>query len=405
MLARRLPRTRDRSFYSGCLVFAFCNARELGHPVREESASLVSAAKKVNIGIVGAGFIGQIAHLANYAAISDCRITALAELRPNLRRQVARRYDIERTYASHHEMLDDDRIDGIVVVTARPHIGPIALDCLRAGKHVFTEKPMTGNVEHASLLTQAAREQNVQYTVGYMKRYDDGVQRAKLILDSLTGSDELGRITFVRSHCFMGESYCNADDYIATDEPLPADLPRWPESPEFLGDTFRASYAWFLNVYSHNTNLLRYFLGGTPEVRHTHMASQLGGVVVLDYQGVPITLEVGRLNCREWDEVIEVYFENGRLQVKTPPALLRNVPAQVNLYRGDVHAFSAPQCEWRWSFRRQAEAFIRSVRDGGNSLTSGEDCLNDLRLAENIWRLEENQHRVLAAEELHDEFR
>ena len=347
---------------------------------------------KVNIGIIGAGFIGQIAHLANYAAISDCRVMALAELRPNLRRQVAKRFNIRRTYESHRELLDDDRIDAVVVVTARPHLGPIALDCLRAGKHVFTEKPMSGDVEHAQLLTEAAREMNVQYVVGYMKRYDEGVQRAKKILDELMANEELGRITFVRSHCFMGESYCNADEYITTDELLPSDLPRWPEAPASLSDEFQASYAWFLNVYSHNTNLLRYFLGGTPQVRHTHMPSQLGGVVVFDYGGIPITLEVGRLNFRGWDEVIEIYFEHGRLQVKTPPALLRNVPAQVTLYRGDVHALSAPQCEWRWSFRRQAEAFVRAVRDGVESLTSGEDSLNDIRLAESIWQLEEQQH-------------
>jgi predicted dehydrogenase len=344
--------------------------------------------RPINVGFVGAGFIGQVAHLANFTALPQCRIVALAELRPNLRKQVSRKYDIPKTYPSHRDLLEDSNIDAVVVVTARPCTGPVAYECLKAGKHVLTEKPMTGDVEHAELLTRVAQQGGVHHVVGYMKRYDDGVQRAKAILDGLRQTQELGRITFVRGHCFMGESYCNVDDYVRTDETVPEDLPHWPEAPQTLPSDVQSEYAWFLNVYSHNTNLLRYFLGGTPTVRHTHVASRFGGVVVFDYQGIPVTLEVGRLTCREWDEVIEIYFEHGKLQVKTPPALLRNVPAKVTLYRGDTHTFIDPQCEWRWSFRRQAEAFIRTVREGTDSLTSGIDSLEDVRLAETIWHFE-----------------
>jgi predicted dehydrogenase len=347
--------------------------------------------RTVNLGIVGAGFIGQVAHLANYSAIKDCRIVALAELRPELRRRVAKKFDIPTTYESHHDLLADPRVDAVVAVTARPFTGPVALDCLNAGKHLLTEKPMAGDVEHAERLVSAARDAGVHYVVGYMKRYDDGVQRAKAILDDLLQTEELGPITYVRAHCFMGESYCNVDEYITSDELVPSDLPRWPEAPRSLANGIQSDYAWFLNVYSHNTNLLRYFLSGIPEVRFTHLSSRRGGVVVFDYDGIPITLEVGRTSCRDWDELIEIYFEHGRLEVKTPPALLRNVPAKVKLYRGDTHTCIEPQCEWRWSFRRQAEAFIRTVRDDVDSLSSGLDSLEDIRLAEAIWRVEELQ--------------
>jgi predicted dehydrogenase len=212
------------------------------------------------------------------------------------------------------------------------------------------------------------------------------------MLDELLSTEELGRVTFVRGHCFMGEGYCNADEYITTDESVPDGVPCWPEAPRSLANDCHRDYAWFLNVYSHNTNLLRYFLGGTPEVRYSHVASRDGGVVVFDFQGIPISLEVGRSSCRDWDEEIEIYFERGRLTIKTPPALLRNVPARVSLYRGDTHCVVEPQCEWRWSFRRQAEAFVRTVRDNVESLTSGVDSLEDLRLAETIWRMQEQRH-------------
>jgi predicted dehydrogenase len=347
--------------------------------------------------MVGAGFVGQIAHLANYAALPACRVVALAEMRPELRRRVAERFAIPHVHATHHDLLADDTVEAVVVVTARPNTGPVALDCLNAGKHVLTEKPMAGTVEQGRRLVAAARKRGVRYMVGYMKRFDDGVVRAKQIFDDLQRTGRLGRLTFVRSHCFMGETYCNADEHIVTDEPKPLDLPSWPSAPEWLSEELHDDYAWFLNVYSHNTNLLRYFLGGTPAVRHTLLASREGGLVVFDFQGVPISLEAGRLTCRHWDETLDVYFEHGRLTVKTPPALLRNTPAQVELYAGDVHEVRSPQCEWRWSFRRQAEAFLRTVREGAASSSPGSDGLEDVRLCEDIWRSEERRRSAQAA--------
>src|SRR5262249_49250885 len=100
------------------------------------------AQRQLNIGMIGAGFIGQLAHLMNYVEIRECRVLALAEYRPDLRRRVAQRYDIPRTYATHHELLEDADVEAVVVVTPRPYTAPVVLDCLKAGKHVISEKPM-----------------------------------------------------------------------------------------------------------------------------------------------------------------------------------------------------------------------------------------------------------------------
>src|SRR5438046_295524 len=102
---------------------------------------------QLNIGMIGAGFIGQLAHLMNYVEIKDCRVLALAEYRPELRRRVAQRFEIPRTYATHHELLQDADVDAVVVVTPRAFTAPVVLDCLKAGKHVLSEKPMAGNSE------------------------------------------------------------------------------------------------------------------------------------------------------------------------------------------------------------------------------------------------------------------
>ncbi len=343
---------------------------------------------KVKIGIVGAGFVGQLAHLMNYVEIPDCAVVALAELRPELRKKVAQRYNIPRTYSTHLELLQDPEVEAVVVITRRPTLGPVAYDCLKAKKHVLTEKPMASTAEQAERLVATAKENGVQYVIGYERIHDEGVQKAKAIMDELLKTKELGEITFARAHCFMGESYCNIDGHIMTDEKIPLDkTPEWPIAPDWISAESKNDYAAFVNVYCHNINLLRYLIGQTPKVDYAGIFRNDGQIAVLNFGAFGAVLEAGRGNARQWDEVTEIYFTNGRLRVETPPHFLRNVPARVELYRekGEKEVL-IPQASWTWSFRRQAEDFVRTVRENGSSAASGAVGLEDIRLIEEIWK-------------------
>jgi predicted dehydrogenase len=339
--------------------------------------------------MIGAGFIGQLAHLMNYVEVRGCRVLALAEYRPDLRSRVAERYGIPRVYATHHELIADRDIEAVVVVTPRPHTAPVVLDCIEAGKHVISEKPMAGTSEQGRRLVDAAAARNVRYAVGYMKRYDEGVQIAKRLLDEAITTGGLGPVLYARAHCYMGESYANAYGHVVTDEKAVYPDAGWPTAPAWLPPDWHKPFASFVNTYSHNTNLLRFLFGKTPNVDYVSLQRQPGQLAVLDFGEFSATLETGRFSSRGWDEITEVYFADGRLTIRTPPALLRNVPATVELYQaGKVQNIVFPQPNWSWSFRRQAEAFVEDVLGGQQSLISGADALADLQLIEDMWRME-----------------
>lgn len=343
----------------------------------------------VNIGMIGAGFIGQLAHLMNYVEVKNCRVLAVAEYRPQLRRRVAQRYEIPREYATHTELLADQDVDAVVVVTPRPYTGPVVLDCLLAGKHVISEKPMAGTSEQAAQLVATAAEKGLHYAVGYMKRHDEGTQVAKKILGEVLATGELGKVLFARSHCFMGESYCKADGHVVTDEKPDYPDAGWPTAPAWLPEDLARPYAAFVNTYSHNTNLLRYLFERNPRVEYARMTDAPAQLAVLDYGDFTATLETGRSTNRDWDEITEIYFTDGKLTLKTPPALLRNVSATVELYKaGKIQQVIVPRCDWTWSFRRQAQAFVDDILASRNSITSGEDSQLDLQLIEEIWRVD-----------------
>lgn len=249
---------------------------------------------------------------------------------------------------------------------------------------------MAGDTAQADRLVAAARTAEVQYVVGYMKRYDAGVQEARRLLQALRSSGELGPVLLARAHCFMGDSYCNAYGHVVTSEsPVYAD-PGWPSAPADFSVPQAEQYARYLNCFSHNTNLLRYLFDATPSVEYARLAGPAGGLAVLDFGAFRATLETGSTSARGWDEVTEVFFADGRLVLRTPPPLLRNVPAEVELYRaGDEQQICRPQLPWSWSFRRQAEAFVDDIRTGAESLSPGSDAREDVHLIETMWRRQE----------------
>jgi len=344
--------------------------------------------KPLKLGFVGAGFVSQVAHIANYLEIPGCEMTALAEARPQLRDLAQTRYGFKHTYAHHTEMLDDGNVDAVVIVVPRPLIGPIALDCLEAGKHVITEKPMAGSLAQGQRLVDAAARSGVRYVVGYQRVHDEGINTALAAVRGFVKSGELGDIVYARAHCFGGIAYCNIDGHVMTDEVAPADMVGWPIAPDGITGDDATGFAYTLNTYCHNVNLLRKLGGPTPQVTFADLSTKNSALATFNFGTFNGLLETGAFGNQGWDEVSEVFFENGRVMVTSPPSFIRNVAATVEIYRGGENAAATrPLMGHTWSFRRQADHFVQVCVEGVPSEAEGADALEDLRLIEAMWQL------------------
>src|ERR1700690_2989555 len=100
------------------------------------------AERKVRLGFVGVGTMGQAAHLRNYASLPDCVVVAIAEIRPQLGQEVARRYGVPRVYADAEAMLAQEELDGIVASQPFTRHGQILPSLYAAHPPVFTAKPL-----------------------------------------------------------------------------------------------------------------------------------------------------------------------------------------------------------------------------------------------------------------------
>ena len=354
---------------------------------------------QVRLGYVGCGFMAQRVHIPNFVSLPDCQLVALAELRPELGRKVQSRLGIPKLYRDHQQLLADPEVEAVAISAAFSVQGELAREALAASKDVFMEKPIAVSVPQADAILEAAGRSGKRLMVGYMKRYDAGNELVKATIDEFKATGELGAITYARSHGYGGEWIAGLDvPFDTTDEPMP---PAPTVRPEWLPEAFVRPYIGYLQQYTHNVNLLRFFLdaGDDVAVRAVDLDDDgYTGVVVLDVAGTRAVLETGTISHYRWDEHTQVYFRDGWVKTWAPPLLLRQVPAEVEIYRaGEDQTFSrpVPQPAWSWSYKREAEHFVRCLQTGEPFRSSGEDTRTDVRLFEDIYRTYLTQRGVL----------
>src|SRR5205085_10571323 len=202
---------------------------------------------------------------------------------------VAARHGIPTVSHSHLDLAADPSVEAVGVSAGFAQQGEIAADLLRAGKHVFMEKPMAVSVAQAERLLAAAREGHARLMVAYMKRYDPGNVLARTTIARWRANGEMGAVLYARNHGFCGDWTAGLDTsgMIATDEP-PEPAPYKEQLPSWLPLDQAAGYIGYLQQYTHNINLLRYLLdvGDHAHVRTVDLDPDgLTGVVVLDLAG------------------------------------------------------------------------------------------------------------------------
>jgi predicted dehydrogenase len=261
------------------------------------------------------------------------------------------------------------------------------------------EKPMAVSLAQADRILDAARDSGCQLMVGYMKRYDAGNELVKEKVERWVATGEAGPITFARNHGFCGDWIAGLRMPLATtDEPMPAVQ---AVGPDWLPPEYLDQYLGYLQQYTHNVNLLRWFLGAGDDV--TVRAVDLDddgytGVVSFDMAGTRAIIESGRITHFRWDEHTQIYFRDGWIKTWAPPLLLKEVPAEVEIYRAaDVQTVTrpVPRPAWDWSYRREAEHFIGCLLTGREVRSSGQDTRTDVRLFEDVFRMHLTRRGVL----------
>jgi len=344
---------------------------------------------RVKIGFVGTGKMGQCAHLRNYVNLSDCEVVAIAELRPKLAQEVAKRFGVPKVYGDHREMLKQEELDGIVASQPFTRHGVMVPELMKAGIPVFIEKPLASSVEVGERIVQAVKESGTWLMVGYHKRSDPATMYAKAEIDRLRRTGELGEMRYVRITMPPGDWIADGFvGWIDSGEPVPK-LESDPPATDMNERTFK-EYVEFVNYYIHQVNLLRHLLGESYSVKHVDRSRVL--MVAESESGLPGVIEMAPyFTTIDWQESALVCFRKGWIKLELPAPLTFNRPGRVEVFydlgKEAIPHTTVPQLPLIHAMRQQAANFVKAIRGEAKPPCEAQEALEDLKVARDYIRI------------------
>ena len=298
----------------------------------------------VQVGIIGAGRIGQV-HMRGIASgVPDAVIRSLADpaISPEAE-QLAHSIGIPNIVSDYHDIIDDPKIDAILLCTPTDLHAKISVEAIRAGKHVFCEKPVDHDLAKIEQVEAAlkASGKSLKYQVGFNRRYDHNFRALRQAV--LEG--KIGDVQFVRVSS------------------------RDPQVPH--AGFLQSSGGLFLDMMIHDLDMIRYLSGSEVVEVYAQGAvlidPAIGAVGDVDTATVSAKMANGALalidNSRQavygYDQRAEVFGSKGCVQngndlpstmvVSTVDGIVSEKPLWFFLER------------YLESYRAEVRAFIESI--------------------------------------------
>ena len=188
---------------------------------------------KTKVGVIGLGFMGS-AHVRVYKKMKNCELVAICDINPE-KKHLAKLYNC-KFYIDPEEFLAEN-LDAVSVCTPTSLHMDIVMDALEKGKHVLVEKPFADSLRKGKEMAKKAVVMDRLLAVGYVERFNSAVKKLKDIID-----------------------YSQIFSTISTR------FGPFPPRTKYCGV--------FLDLASHEIDLLNYLIGIQPEVLYAHFSSK-----------------------------------------------------------------------------------------------------------------------------------
>ena len=357
--------------------------------------------EKLRYGIIGIKGMGRL-HCQFAQQNEKAELTALVDIDAASVRQHSEQLGV-RGFTDYRVMLEADIVDAVSIATPHHLHSSIGLDCLKAGVHIFVEKPIANRVSEADAMVNLARMKNLKICVGHQYRTHRSSQAMKHLLD--TGA--IGKILRV----LWTWTAFRAERYYTTKI--------WRESWSSAGGGV------LMNQVSHDLDLLCWMVGKPEQVTalignqlHQAQIEDIFCANVLFANGALVSVQA-TINQPTGYSVRQIAGDKGMIVIQDVKSLTSDCEDQivVGKYENDLPTAVAgkggqPQTVWQpvklpggrplWQkllrprtlWRRLGllkqgpphgtsvlmDSFIHAILDGGEPLVSGESALPALEL-------------------------
>ena len=142
----------------------------------------------IRVGVIGYGYWGPNL-VRNFCEAPGSQVTMVSDLNSERLGKVTSRYPGVRVTTNHRELLLDPGVDLVAIATPVSTHFDLALQALRAGKHVLVEKPFTATSEEALRLMEEAERRRLVLMVDHTFVYTSAVRKIRELVASKTVGD------------------------------------------------------------------------------------------------------------------------------------------------------------------------------------------------------------------------
>lgn len=170
----------------------------------------------VRVGIVGIGNMGS-AHTSCIADgnISGMEAVAVCDINTKALEKFSQKYPQLKCYTDYREMIDSGSIDAVVVAVPHRLHAIIGEYALKAGLHIYIEKPVDVTVSAAKRLNEAAKNSDKVFCMGFNQRPEPAFKKAREIVTS-GQLGELKRSIWIVTNWYRTQAYYDSGEWRAT---------------------------------------------------------------------------------------------------------------------------------------------------------------------------------------------
>jgi predicted dehydrogenase len=321
----------------------------------------------MNAGIIGCGLIGQ----KRAKALGGVKLVACADAVPARAQALAQNFSGCTADTDWQTLLRRDNLDFVIVAAIHSVLAEITTAALKAGKHVFVEKPAARNADELEPVIAAARETGKLVRVGFNHRYHFALIKARQIVDS----GALGPLMFIRGRYGHGGR-------IGYDK-------EWRAKKELSGG------GELIDQGVHLIDLARWFLGDFKDVQgfaHTYywdMPVEDNGFMLLKTARDQTAFL--HASCTEWKNLfsLEIYGPRGKLDISglggsyglEKLSYYRMLP---EMGPPETTCWEYPMADRSWEL--ELAAFVEDIRANREPNANLRDAQEALRVVERIYR-------------------
>ncbi len=253
----------------------------------------------LTIGIIGAGRIGKVHCESIMCYVKNATVKAIAD--PFLKDDTvewAKGLGVKEFYTDYHKILEDKEIQAVLICSSTDTHSPISIEAIKAGKHVFCEKPIDHDIAKILEVKKVLAEHpEIKYQVGFNRRFDHNFRAAREAVQS----GKIGDMNVLK--------VCSRD----------------PAAPPV--SYIKVSGGIFLDMTIHDFDMVRFMSGSEVEEVFAYGAvlvdPAIGEAGDIDTALISMKLKNGALafidNCRRasygYDQRVEVLGSKGQVAI------------------------------------------------------------------------------------------